>query len=167
MLVGDVRIETQARVLAVARVHVAGGIAALCGAEELPVRRRCGAVAPGGCNREPAVRVDDSGECCGVGFRTRIGVCGPDQLVAADTLAGSGHAAKTEIGRVGQHCGEKCTVIVAMLARAQVGEDRREAGRSVHIVQPFGDAYGWQQCVDPIGEAAGIGRCGRLYRRDV
>jgi hypothetical protein len=82
-------------------------------------------------SRYTVVRVDDSGECCRIGFRSRIGVCGPDQLVAADALAGCGHATKTEIGRVGQYCGEKCAVIVATLARAQIGEDRREAGRSV------------------------------------
>ncbi len=73
VLVGDMRVETQARVLTVSRVHVAGGIAALCGAEELPVRRRCCAIAPCGCDWEPMVRVDDSGECCRIGFRARIG----------------------------------------------------------------------------------------------
>ena len=157
MLVGDVRIETQARVLAVARVHVAGGIAALGGAEELPVRGRCGAIAPCGCDREPVMRVDNPGECRRVGLRARIGVGGPDQPSAGDAAAGGRHAAKTEIGRIGQQGGEKRAVIVATLARAHVGEGGHEAGRPVHIVQQFGDAHGWQQCVDPVGEAAGIG----------
>ena len=53
VLIGDMRVETQTRVLTVARVYVAGGIPALGGAEELPVGRRGGAVAPDGCNRQP------------------------------------------------------------------------------------------------------------------
>ena len=48
VLVGDVGVEAQAGIVAVAGVHLAGGVAALGRAEELPVGGRCGAVAPGG-----------------------------------------------------------------------------------------------------------------------
>ncbi len=39
-------------------------------------------------------------------FRAYVGVRGPDQLVAGDTMAGGGHAAQAEVGGVGEDGGE-------------------------------------------------------------
>ena len=47
VLVGNMGVEAQAGIVAVAGVHLAGGVAALGRAEELPVGGRGGAVTPG------------------------------------------------------------------------------------------------------------------------
>jgi hypothetical protein len=40
VLIGEMSVKAEARIVAVARVDLAGGVAPLGGAEELPVRRR-------------------------------------------------------------------------------------------------------------------------------
>jgi hypothetical protein len=57
-LVGHVRVESDAGLVAVPGVDVADRLAAAAGAEELPVRAGGGAVAPGGGQRQGAVCLD-------------------------------------------------------------------------------------------------------------
>ena len=112
------------------------------------------------------MRVDDSGQRRLVGFRADIGVGGPDQLVAGHAVAGGGHAAKTEIGGVGQDCGEKRAVVVARSpVRRLVKADAKPVARFTSCSSSV--MRTGQHCVDPVGEGAGIGRGGGLDGRDV
>lgn len=135
VLVRDVGIEFQARIVAVARVHLPGGIATLGRTEELSVGGRGGAVAPDRCSRQSVVGIDDLGQRRLVGLGTNIGIGGPDQLITRDALAGGRHAAEPEIGGIRQNHREQRVLILAVFAGAQIGEDRREAGGTVHFVQ--------------------------------
>jgi hypothetical protein len=61
MLVRDMGVESEPGIVTVARVDVAGGVAALSRAEELPVGGRGTAVAPDRCDRQRMVCIDDPG----------------------------------------------------------------------------------------------------------
>ena len=167
VLVGNVGVEAEAGIVAIARVDVPGGIAALAGAKELPVRGRGTAIAPDCGDGQGVVRVDDPGERRPVGLGPDMGVGGPDQLVAGDPVARRGHAAKAEIGGVRQDRGQQGILVLAALAGAQVGEGRGEARCPIHLVQQFGNADARHQRLECVRESTGFRRGGCLDRRDL
>ena len=130
VLVGDVGVEAEAGIEAVAGVDLAGRVAPLGGAEELAVRGRGGAVAPGGGDRQRVVGVDDPGQRRLIGFGADVGVGGPDQLVAGDAVAGLlPSAPRPRLVASARMAASSAFSFVAALAGAQVGEGGREAGR--------------------------------------
>jgi hypothetical protein len=113
------------------------------------------------------VGADNLGKCRPVGFRAYVGVRGPNQLVAGDTMAGGGHAAQTKVGGVSQDSGEQGVFVVATLAGAQVGEGGRKTRHAIHLVQQLRDARRRHHGFNPVCKGAGFRRGSRLDWCDV
>ena len=111
VLVGDVGVEAEAGVDAVAGVHLAGSAAALARPKELPVGTGRRPVAPDGRYRQGMMGVDDPRQRRFIGVVSDEGVRRPDQLVSGHALAGLGHARQAQIGGVGENGRQQCVLV--------------------------------------------------------
>ena len=167
VLVGDVGVEAEAWIDAIAGVHLAGAAPALARPEELPIGTGRRAVTPDGRDRQGVVGVDDPRQRRLIGVVSDEGVRRPDQLVSGHALAGLGHARQAQIGGVGENGREQCVLVRTGLSGTQVGEGSEEAGVAGDLVQELCHPDFRQHGVDPVRENVGFGRRPEPHRADV
>jgi hypothetical protein len=146
-LIGDVGVECDARLRAVAGVDVAPGFAAPAGAKELAVRAGCASIAPEAGERQGAVRVDDARQRVRIALLAHMPVMGPGELAQAGPTDRLGHPREAKIDAIGENGGEKDGPVLGGHAAALVGERGREAGPVVDLQQQIGDLDPWQEIV--------------------
>jgi hypothetical protein len=81
VLIGDMGVEREARIDAVAGVDVAARCNALATAEELTVRGGCGSLAPDGGERQAVMGIDEAGKRSTVVLLADMRILGPDGVV--------------------------------------------------------------------------------------
>jgi len=87
MAIGDMSIEGEARISAIAGIDLAAWRHALAAPEELSIRTRGGSLSPRGSDWQSVVGVDEGRQGRAIGFLADIGITGPDQLIARHALA--------------------------------------------------------------------------------
>lgn len=92
-LVGQMAVEADPGLLAVAGVGDGGGLAEAARLEELAIGGGARAVTPEPGEREPALRLDQAGGGEGVGVLANVLVDGTGELPSRDPAAGLRHAA--------------------------------------------------------------------------
>src|SRR3546814_13724073 len=104
---GDMRVEAEAVVDAVARVDVTARGTALGSPEELTIGAGRGAVAPDPREWQAVLGVDEDGQRRAIAVIADIGVMGPQELIACDALARGGPARQAEVGGHGKETGRE------------------------------------------------------------
>ena len=103
--VGDVGIELYAWLRPVVGVVVGAGLAVTASPEKLPVGGGSLPVAPESGKGVGMDRIDQASESGLVGLIAEVPFGSPKELSMAEHSGTPCHARKSEIGRVGQHCG--------------------------------------------------------------
>jgi len=107
VLVGDVRVEGDARGHSVAGVHDVHRLAGAARREVLAVGRGGLARAPEPGERQRSLRLDQHGQGALVGLLADVPVGGAQQLPERMGLAGVGHLAQPEVHAVGEDHGQE------------------------------------------------------------
>ena len=166
--VREVRVDLEARLLAVVGVETAGvaAEAARPGRTGRRTTRRCRSPNSGR-ERLALLLVDQTPQRQRVGLLADMPVGRPGELAEAGDAARLGHAGQTEIEPVGQQPRHEDAVVGGGLAGAQMGEAVGEQRPSRHLGQQVGDADARQHGVEALGQSLGLRRRRFLDRRDL
>jgi hypothetical protein len=126
------------------------------GREVLSIRARHIGGAEYGGERLALLSVHEDRERLTVGFLAQMPSGSPGELPIAGNRAGLGHSREAEIGRVGQHCGERDASIIGRRTRMQVCEGAAEPGPAIHLGEQAGDANVRHHSVQPIAAGCSL-----------
>jgi hypothetical protein len=103
ILIGQMSIEGNARVVSILGVYLASSFAAATSAKTLPIRRRRGSFAPVLGERDTVLKVDEFGQRLRIGFVSDVPGDKPGELRQTRVWTGFSHFPETQISCISQN----------------------------------------------------------------